>query len=74
MQLIFGAVDVPSKVIALGALTYLGRRYSQASCLFLSGLVIFANIFIPTGDLRSRTQNKVSNGQMVNLCRQIKEL
>ncbi|CAF97332.1 unnamed protein product, partial [Tetraodon nigroviridis] len=48
MQIIFGAVDVPSKLIALGALTYLGRRYSQATCLFLSGLVIFANIFIPT--------------------------
>lgn len=65
MQIIFGAVDVPSKLIALGALTYLGRRYSQATCLFLSGLVIFANIFIPTGDLRTSTQNKVSNEQLL---------
>ncbi|XP_056910354.1 solute carrier family 22 member 6 [Takifugu flavidus] len=47
MQLIFGAVDIPSKLLALAALTYLGRRYSQATCLFMSALVIFANIFIP---------------------------
>eukprot|EP00066_Takifugu_rubripes_P020216 XP_011609482.1 PREDICTED: solute carrier family 22 member 8-like [Takifugu rubripes] len=37
----------PSKLLALAALTYLGRRYSQATCLFMSALVIFANIFIP---------------------------
>uniref|UniRef100_A0A674PQK5 Solute carrier family 22 member 6 n=1 Tax=Takifugu rubripes TaxID=31033 RepID=A0A674PQK5_TAKRU len=47
MQIIFGAVDIPSKLLALAALTYLGRRYSQATCLFMSALVIFANIFIP---------------------------
>lgn len=49
IQIIFGAVDFPAKLLALGALTYLGRRFSQAACLFLSSLVIFANIFIPPG-------------------------
>ncbi|KAM9333551.1 solute carrier family 22 member 6-A [Pholidichthys leucotaenia] len=48
MQLIFGAVDIPAKLFALGILTFLGRRISQAVCLFLSALVIFANIFVPT--------------------------
>ncbi|XP_034033439.1 solute carrier family 22 member 6 [Thalassophryne amazonica] len=47
MQLIFGAVDIPAKVFALWTLSYLGRRVSQTICLFLSGLVIFANIFVP---------------------------
>lgn len=61
MQIIFGAVDVPSKLIALAALTYLGRRYSQAACLFLSALVIFTNIFIPTGDLRTSTPSHTSD-------------
>jgi len=49
MQIIFGAVDFPAKLMALGMLTYLGRRVSQATCLFVSALIIFANIFVPTG-------------------------
>ncbi|XP_040036018.2 solute carrier family 22 member 6 isoform X2 [Gasterosteus aculeatus] len=48
IQIIFGAVDFPAKLVALGMLTYLGRRVSQATCLFLSALIIFANIFVPT--------------------------
>lgn len=49
MQIIFAAVDVPAKFFALGMLSYLGRRVSQVSCLFLSAVIIFANIFVPTG-------------------------
>lgn len=48
MQLIFGAVDVPAKLLALGMLSFLGRRVTQATCLFLSAVIIFANIFVPT--------------------------
>lgn len=47
MQIIFGAVDVPAKLVALGMLSYLGRRVSQVACLFLSAVIIFANIFVP---------------------------
>ncbi|XP_061658432.1 solute carrier family 22 member 6 isoform X2 [Syngnathoides biaculeatus] len=47
MQLIFGAVDFPAKFLALGMLSFLGRRLTQALCLFMSALVIFANIFVP---------------------------
>lgn len=47
MQIIFGAVDIPAKLLALGMLSYLGRRISQVSCLFLSAVIIFANIFVP---------------------------
>ncbi|MEQ2182561.1 hypothetical protein GOODEAATRI_023537, partial [Goodea atripinnis] len=49
MQIIFGAVDIPAKFLALGVLSYLGRRVCQVSCLFLSAVIIFANIFVPTG-------------------------
>ncbi|XP_008400067.1 solute carrier family 22 member 6 isoform X2 [Poecilia reticulata] len=52
MQIIFGAVDIPAKFLALGMLSYLGRRVSQVSCLFLSAIIIFANIFVPT-DMQS---------------------
>ncbi|XP_007556558.1 PREDICTED: solute carrier family 22 member 6-like isoform X1 [Poecilia mexicana] len=52
MQIIFGAVDIPAKFLALGMLSYLGRRVTQVSCLFLSAIIIFANIFVPT-DMQS---------------------
>ncbi|XP_059207628.1 solute carrier family 22 member 6 isoform X2 [Centropristis striata] len=55
MQIIFGAVDFPAKLMALGMLSYLGRRVSQATCLFLSALIIFANIFVPTDMQTIRT-------------------
>ncbi|KAM3868539.1 solute carrier family 22 member 6-A [Diretmus argenteus] len=55
MQIIFGAVDFPAKLFALGMLSYLGRRVSQATCLFLAALIIFANIFVPTDMQTMRT-------------------
>lgn len=56
MQIIFGAVDIPAKFMALGTLSYLGRRVSQAGCLFMSALIIFANIFVPSGSTDLLTQ------------------
>ncbi|XP_061747153.1 solute carrier family 22 member 6 [Nerophis ophidion] len=55
IQIIFGAVDFPAKIVALGMLSYLGRRVSQASCLFMSALIIFANIYVPTDMQTLRT-------------------
>uniref|UniRef100_A0A1A8EJS4 Solute carrier family 22 member 6 n=2 Tax=Nothobranchius kadleci TaxID=1051664 RepID=A0A1A8EJS4_NOTKA len=55
MQIIFGAVDIPAKFLALGMLSYLGRRVSQVSCLFLSAVIIFANIFVPSDVQTLRT-------------------
>ncbi|XP_070773648.1 solute carrier family 22 member 6 [Enoplosus armatus] len=55
MQIIFGAVDFPAKLLAVGMLSYLGRRVSQATCLFLSAIIIFANIFVPTDMQTIRT-------------------
>lgn len=48
IQVIFSVVDIPSKMIALGMLTFLGRRVTQALCLLMSATVIFANIMVPT--------------------------
>uniref|UniRef100_A0A665T913 Solute carrier family 22 member 6-like n=1 Tax=Echeneis naucrates TaxID=173247 RepID=A0A665T913_ECHNA len=55
IQIIFGAVDLPAKLLALGMLSYLGRRISQATCLFLSAIIIFANILVPTDMQAVRT-------------------
>uniref|UniRef100_A0A3B3ZHJ0 Major facilitator superfamily (MFS) profile domain-containing protein n=1 Tax=Periophthalmus magnuspinnatus TaxID=409849 RepID=A0A3B3ZHJ0_9GOBI len=47
IQVIFGLVDFPAKFLALVMLSMLGRRVTQASCLFMSAAVIFANILVP---------------------------
>ncbi|XP_048149086.1 solute carrier family 22 member 6-A-like isoform X2 [Corvus hawaiiensis] len=48
IQVIFGAVDFPAKVVVTVSLSYVGRRLSLMAALFLAGLVIVANIFVPT--------------------------
>ncbi|XP_066466308.1 solute carrier family 22 member 6-A-like [Tiliqua scincoides] len=48
LQLIFGAVDIPAKVIGTITMSYIGRKVSLASFLIVSGLVIIINIFVPT--------------------------
>ncbi|XP_068187869.1 solute carrier family 22 member 6-like [Antennarius striatus] len=47
IQLIFGGVDIFFKSLAQIVFTFLGRRTAQSSCLLLSAIIIFANIFIP---------------------------
>ncbi|XP_030649710.1 solute carrier family 22 member 6-A [Chanos chanos] len=47
MQIIFGAVDFPAKLVALTMLSFLGRRVTQGTCLLMSASVIFANILVP---------------------------
>ncbi|XP_056182159.1 LOW QUALITY PROTEIN: solute carrier family 22 member 6-A-like [Falco biarmicus] len=48
IQVIFGAVDFPAKVVVTISLSYIGRRVSLMVALFLAGLVIIANIFVST--------------------------
>ncbi|KAG1930896.1 solute carrier family [Pimephales promelas] len=55
MQIIFGAVDFPAKLIALLMLSFLGRRLTQGLCLLVSASVIFANIFVPKDMQFTRT-------------------
>ncbi|XP_031427243.1 solute carrier family 22 member 6-A-like [Clupea harengus] len=55
MQLLFGVVDIPAKLLALTMLSFLGRRITQASCLLISAVLIFANIFISQEFQTART-------------------
>ncbi|XP_074861397.1 solute carrier family 22 member 6-A-like isoform X2 [Carettochelys insculpta] len=48
IQLIFGAVDFPAKVVITISMSYIGRRVSLSACLILAGIVIIANVFVPT--------------------------
>ncbi|NXY62916.1 S226A protein, partial [Callaeas wilsoni] len=52
IQLIFGAVDIPAKLVSIFTITYVGRRFTQAIALILAGLAILANILVPR-DLRT---------------------
>ncbi|XP_053225166.1 solute carrier family 22 member 6-B-like [Podarcis raffonei] len=47
IQVIFGAVDIPAKLIAFLVICYFGRRITQALTLILAGLSIAGNIFVP---------------------------
>lgn len=49
IQVIFGAVDIPAKLIAFFVICYFGRRITQALTLILAGLSIVGNIFVPQG-------------------------
>ncbi|XP_053908533.1 solute carrier family 22 member 6-A [Cuculus canorus] len=48
IQVIFGAVDFPAKVVVTISISYIGRRVSLMVTLFLAGLVIITNIFVST--------------------------
>lgn len=50
IQLIFGAVDIPAKLASVLAITYVGRRFTQAFALILAGLAILANTLVPRGE------------------------
>ncbi|XP_027562945.1 solute carrier family 22 member 6-A-like, partial [Neopelma chrysocephalum] len=50
IQLIFGAVDIPAKLVSVLTITYVGRRFTQAVALFLAGAAILANILVPRGE------------------------
>ncbi|NXG98711.1 S226B protein, partial [Loxia leucoptera] len=52
IQLIFGAVDIPAKLMSILTITYVGRRFTQAITLILAGLAILANVLVPR-DLRT---------------------
>ncbi|XP_074023165.1 solute carrier family 22 member 6-B-like [Numenius arquata] len=51
IQLIFGAVDIPAKLVSILTITYVGRRFTQSVALILAGLAILANTLVPR-DLR----------------------
>lgn len=49
IQLIFGAVDFPAKLVSVLTITFVGRRFTQSLALILAGLAILANILVPRG-------------------------
>ncbi|CAL8365010.1 unnamed protein product [Lota lota] len=55
IQVIFGAVDIPAKVIINITMSYLGRRLSQGGALILAGITILSNLLVPYDKQMVRT-------------------
>ncbi|XP_072887470.1 solute carrier family 22 member 6-A-like isoform X3 [Hemitrygon akajei] len=47
IQLIFGAVDFPAKIVTFLTLSLIGRRFTQVTSLTLAGSTLLANAIIP---------------------------
>ncbi|XP_072887466.1 solute carrier family 22 member 6-A-like [Hemitrygon akajei] len=47
IQIIFGVIDIPAKLVGVCTMSYVGRRFTQGASLILAGLVILINIFVP---------------------------
>ncbi|XP_044536068.1 solute carrier family 22 member 6-like isoform X4 [Gracilinanus agilis] len=48
LQLLFGIVDIPAKLLSTLGMSRAGRRIAQVATLVLAGLGILANLFVPT--------------------------
>ncbi|XP_074132481.1 solute carrier family 22 member 6-A-like [Sminthopsis crassicaudata] len=48
LQLLFGMVDIPAKLLSTLAMSRAGRRIAQVTSLVLAGLGILANLLVPT--------------------------
>lgn len=49
IQVIFGAVDIPAKVVVTICMSFIGRRPSQCGALIVAGVTILVNVLVPYG-------------------------
>uniref|UniRef100_A0A8D0L1H7 Major facilitator superfamily (MFS) profile domain-containing protein n=1 Tax=Sphenodon punctatus TaxID=8508 RepID=A0A8D0L1H7_SPHPU len=47
VQVIFGAIDIPTMMVSTAAMISVGRRLTTAAFLILAGLMVVANVFVP---------------------------
>ncbi len=52
IQVIFGAVDIPAKVVITVSMSVMGRRISQSGALIFAGVTILINLLVPYGMLK----------------------
>lgn len=55
IQVIFGAVDIPAKVVITVSMSFIGRRPSQAGALIVAGVMILLNVLVPYDKQTVRT-------------------
>lgn len=49
IQIIFGAVDIPAKVVITVCMSFFGRRPSQSGALIVAGVTVLINLLVPYG-------------------------
>ncbi|XP_047462085.1 solute carrier family 22 member 6 [Mugil cephalus] len=55
IQVIFGAVDIPAKVVVTISMSFIGRRPSQCGALIVAGVTILINVLVPYDKQTIRT-------------------
>ncbi|XP_040005641.1 solute carrier family 22 member 6 isoform X2 [Xiphias gladius] len=55
IQVIFGAVDIPAKVVITVSMSFIGRRPSQCGALIVAGITILINLLVPYDKQTIRT-------------------
>ncbi|GLD46811.1 solute carrier family 22 member 6 [Lates japonicus] len=55
IQVIFGAVDIPAKVVITVSMSFIGRRPSQCGALIIAGITILINVLVPYDKQTVRT-------------------
>ncbi|XP_069569332.1 solute carrier family 22 member 6 isoform X2 [Brachyistius frenatus] len=55
IQVIFGAVDIPAKVVITVSMSFIGRRQSQCGALIIAGVTILINLLVPYDKQTIRT-------------------
>lgn len=55
IQVIFGAVDIPAKVVVTVCMSFIGRRPSQCGALIVAGVTILINLLVPYDKQTIRT-------------------
>ncbi|XP_028277141.1 solute carrier family 22 member 6 [Parambassis ranga] len=55
IQVIFGAVDIPAKVVITVSMSFVGRRPSQCGALIIAGVTILINLLVPYDKQTVRT-------------------
>ncbi|XP_054481348.1 solute carrier family 22 member 6 [Anoplopoma fimbria] len=55
IQVIFGAVDIPAKVVVTVSMSFIGRRPSQSGALIIAGIMILINLLVPYDKQMART-------------------
>ncbi|XP_023277376.1 solute carrier family 22 member 6 [Seriola lalandi dorsalis] len=55
IQVIFGAVDIPAKVVVTVSMSFIGRRPSQCGALIAAGVTILINVLVPYDKQTVRT-------------------
>ncbi|XP_049599286.1 solute carrier family 22 member 6 [Syngnathus scovelli] len=55
IQVIFGAVDIPAKVVISLTMSFIGRRPSQSGALIIAGITVLINLMVPQEHQMVRT-------------------